>query len=297
MRFFIYLLLLLNLSPLFSQEKYTISGYIREQGSGEELIGATIYIEELNTGTSSNVYGFYSITLTKGNYSLIFSYIGYSSVNKSIILDKNQKIDVNLPPGKFELNEVVVSAVKKNKNIEKVEMSINRLPIKTIKNIPTLLGEVDIIKSIQLLPGIQTKGEGTSGFYVRGGSIDQNLILLDEANVYNVAHVGGLFSVFNGDAIKNVEIYKGGIPAEYGGRLSSLLDVRMKEGHSEKYSASGGIGILSSRLTVEGPLANNKCSFIVSGRRTYADLFVPFSKDTIVQESQLYFYDLNTKIN
>ena len=179
MRFILYLLLcILNLPPLFSQEKYTISGYIREQGSGEELIGATIFIEELNTGTSSNVYGFYSITITEGNYSLIFSYIGYSSVRQNIKLDEDQKIDASLPPGNFELNEIVVTAEKKDKNIEKVEMSRNRLPIKTIKNIPTLMGEVDIIKSIQLLPGIQTKGEGTSGFYVRGGSIDQNLILL-----------------------------------------------------------------------------------------------------------------------
>jgi hypothetical protein len=278
------------------QPRYTISGYIREAGSGEELIGATVISEELEKGAVTNLYGFYSISLPPGIYHLRYSYIGYESQDRVLSLEEDTRIDIELAEG-LTLEEVSILADGRDAHIRKAEMGVNKLPIKSIKRIPTLMGEVDIIKAIQLLPGVQAASEGATGFSVRGGNPDQNLILLDEATVYNASHLMGFFSVFNNDAIKDVKLYKGDIPAEYGGRLSSLLDIRMKEGNTKKFSASGGIGTISSRLTLEGPIVKDKTSFLLAGRRTYADLFLPFAKEQDVRDSELYFYDLNAKFN
>jgi hypothetical protein len=260
-------------------------------------VGATIFVRELKTGAVSDVYGNYSLTLNEGNYTLVYSYIGYMTIVKSIELNKDLKISLELDPQEHQLKEVEITSEKNDKNVVKPEMSTFRMDIKTIQRIPALMGEVDVIKAIQLLPGVQSVGEGSSGFSVRGGAPDQNLILLDEATVYNASHLMGFFSVFNNDAIKDVKLYKGDIPANYGGRLASVLDVRMNEGNSKKFEVNGGIGIIASRLTVEGPIVKDRSSFVVSGRRTYADIFLPLSSNKALQNNRLYFYDLNAKIN
>ncbi len=293
--------LLLSFSLIISlysiaQEKYTVSGRINDE-AGEELIGATIYVKELSTGTVTNVYGFYSITLKEGSYQFDYSYVGYETISKKIKLDQNQSINITLQEASKTIEEVIVTAERKNENVLKTEMSTVKLQAKEIKKIPALLGEVDVIKTLQLLPGIQSTGEGFSGFNVRGGSPDQNLILFDEATVYNASHLMGFFSVFNNDAIKDLKIYKGDIPAEYGGRLSSMLDIRMKEGNQKKFEATGGIGTISSRLTLEAPIIEDKWSVLVAGRRTYADLFLLLSSDEAIRSNKLYFYDLNLKTN
>ncbi len=280
-----------------SNLRYTVSGYIKDSGSGEALIGATVMVEELQKGSVTNIYGFYSISLFPGEYLMHFSYIGYESREIPVKLDRDLALNLELNPQVQELDEVTVMAKGSNAHVERAEMSVNKLPIKSIRRIPSLMGEVDVIKAIQLLPGVQATSEGASGFSVRGGNPDQNLILLDEANVYNASHLMGFFSVFNNDAVKDIRLYKGDIPAEYGGRLSSLLDVRMKEGNNKKFSGSGGIGTISSRLTLEGPIIKDKTSFIVSGRRTYADIFLPLAKDEVLRKSKLFFYDLNAKVN
>ncbi len=278
--------------------KKTISGYLKDYENGEKLIGATVYIKELKTGTSSNLYGFYSISLEPGTYHLVYSYIGYTSVKKTINLQENKTVNVELAPSAKEIEEVRIEARRKNENVVSTEMSVNKLETKRIKQIPALLGEVDVIKAIQLLPGVQTASEGSSGFNVRGGAMDQNLILLDEAPVYNASHLMGFFSIFNNDAVKNVELYKGYIPPRAGGRLSSLLDIRMKEGNKKEFKVTGGIGIpVSSRLTVEGPIIKDKTSFIASGRRSYADLLLPLASDTNLHDLKLFFYDFNAKVN
>lgn len=279
------------------EKRFSVSGYIRDGANGEELIGATVIVTELKTGTASNQYGYYSISLVPGKYTLIYSFLGYESVEQVITLSKNTSISVELKLEQTLLEEVVVTREKPNVNITRTEMSVTRLDIKTIQRMPALMGEVDVIKAIQLLPGVQSSSEGSSGFSVRGGAIDQNLILLDEATVYNASHLMGFFSVFNNDAIKEVKLYKGDIPAYSGGRLASLLDVRMKEGNSKDYALTGGVGTISSRLTIEGPILSEKTSFIASGRRTYADIFLPLASNPNVRDNQLYFYDLNTKIN
>ncbi len=276
---------------------FTIKGYVRDAATGEELIGAVIYIKEIKSGTVTNIYGFYSVTLPQGKYSMSISFLGYKQELKEIDLRKNQTLNINLTSFEHSIDEVKISAKRKDENVVSLEMSINKLQMKTIKTLPMLMGEVDVLKAIQLLPGVQNGGEGTTGFYVRGGGVDQNLILLDDAPVYNASHVGGVFSVFNGDVLKDVTLYKGGIPSEYGGRLSSVLDIRMKEGNMKRFSSSGGIGILSSRLNIEGPLIKDKCSFILSGRRSYVDLFFPFMKDTAMHGAKVFFHDFNTKIN
>jgi hypothetical protein len=292
---FIILCVLMSGSMLFAQEKFTISGTLRDKASGEELIGATVVVKEIpNTGKAANEYGFYSITLPKGNYTLRASYIGYNEIEKTIILDKNLKIDWDLENGKM-LQEVVVKATKEDENITKTSMGTEKLDINEIAKLPVLFGEKDVLKTIQLLPGIKSAGEGNSGFYVRGGGSDQNLILLDEAPVYNASHLLGFFSTFNSDAIKDATIIKGNSPAQYGGRLSSVLDVRMREGNDKEFETSGGIGIISSRLAIEGPIQKEKSSFMISGRRTYADLFLKATPD--FSDTQLYFYDLNAKAN
>ncbi len=277
--------------------RFTISGFITDADTGEELIGATVLIRELRTGVTSNVYGFYSISLPEGAYTLVFSYVGFEPKEKNLRLSASRTMNVELKAQQKLLDEIVVTSSRPEDNIARNEMSTVRLEARTIQRIPALMGEVDVIKAIQLLPGVQTASEGSSGFSVRGGSPDQNLILLDEATVYNASHLLGFFSVFNNDAVKDVTLHKGDIPPSSGGRLASVLDVRMKEGNSKKFSATGGVGTISSRLTLEGPIASENTSFMVSGRRTYADIFLPFARDENVRDNTLYFYDLNAKVN
>lgn len=285
-------------NPHVGNEKNPIiSGSIKDAKTGEQLLGATVFIKELKSGVASNMYGFYSLSIPPGNYTLLYSYIGYESYEKKIQLKENTTLNIELQPKNQELKEVVIKEKRNNENVKKNEMSVVRMDAKTIRKIPAFMGEVDVIKALQLLPGIQTTSEGSSGFSVRGGSPDQNLILLDEATVYNASHLLGFFSVFNNDAIKDVKIYKGDIPMNYGGRLSSVLDVRMNDGNQKKFSATGGIGTISSRLTIEGPLLKDKTSFIISGRRTYFDLFLPLSPDENIRKNVLYFYDFNAKIS
>ena len=280
-----------------AQENYTISGYITDAESGETLIGATALVKEIGNGAVSNEYGFYSISVPKGKYTLEFSYIGFGNVIKPFSLSANYKLDVEMSEMKNELAEVVVTAKEEDGNVREVSMSVNKLDITTIKSMPTLLGEVEIIRSLQLLPGVNSVGEGATGFNVRGGSIDQNLILLDEAPVYNSSHLFGFFSVFNPDAVKDVKLYKGGIPSRYGGRLSSILDVRMKEGNKKKLNINGGVGFIFSRLSVEAPIIKDKSSLIVAARRSYIDILAkPFLSESL-DGSQLNFYDLTLKTN
>jgi len=280
----------------FGQEKFTISGTLEDATNGESLIGASISVEELGTGTTTNVYGFYSLTIPEGNYTLSFSYLGYESIKKEIVLNQNLKIDLELNVTSTLLDEVVISAEQKDENLRSTQMGVNKIDVKEAKAIPVIFGEQDIIKTITLLPGIKSS-EGGGGFYIRGGSADQNLILLDEAPVYNASHLLGFFSVFNSDAIKDLSVYKGHIPAKYGGRASSVLDIKMKDGNSKHFNASGGIGLISSRLTLEAPIVKDKGSFILSGRRTYLDLFLKLSNNEDISNSILYFYDLNMKAN
>ena len=293
------LLLLAILISLSSsgQSRFTVSGTIKDALSGETLIGANVKLQEIRTsGTSSNTYGFYSLSAIQGEYQLQISYTGYKSQTLNILLDRNITVDINLSPAN-ELQEVVVSGRAANEQISNPQMGLEKLNMESIKNVPVLFGEKDILKTIQLLPGIKSAGEGNSGFYVRGGSSDQNLILLDEANVYNASHLLGFFSTFNSDAIKDVSVYKGGMPAQYGGRLASVLDIRMNEGNRNEFTAEGGIGLIASRLKLEAPIKEGKGSFMLSGRRTYADLFLKLSSDTTLKNSQLYFYDFNAKAN
>lgn len=278
-------------------KRFTISGHIKDKENGEELLGATIYIKDLQTGTVTNMYGFFSISLLPGTYTLSFSYIGYNSVEKKITLDKNLTYNILLTTSTETLKEVEIKVKVASDNITKTEMSVVRIDAKAIQKIPALMGEVDVLKAIQLLPGVQSTGEGSSGFSVRGGSRDQNLILLDESTVYNASHLMGFFSVFNNDAVKDVKLYKGDIPATHGGRLSSLLDIRQKDGNTNKFSGTGGIGTVSSRFALEGPIVKDKCSFIVAGRRSYADLFLRASNNEDLNKNILYFYDFNGKIN
>lgn len=283
---------------VYAQNKHTISGYVKDARTGEELIGAAVFVKELSsTGSFTNSYGFYSITLPEGKYNLTVQFIGYEPISIQLVLNQNLKRDCSLNEKTNELTEVVISADKKDENINKVQMGVDKMVMKEIQNIPVLMGEKDVLKTLQLMPGVKSAGEGNSGFYVRGGASDQNLILLDEATVYNASHLLGFFSVFNSDAIKDVTLYKGSQPSEYGGRLSSVLDIRMKDGNDKKFGVEGGVGIISSRLKIEGPIVKNKGSFSISGRRTYADLFLKLSRDTIINKSTLYFYDLNAKAN
>lgn len=280
------------------KKKYTVNGLVKDIKTGEELIGAVIKAGEQTTVVSSaNEYGFYSLTLPEGEYTLSISHIGYTEQSIWVRLDKDTKMDLFLEEAHTQLKELVVSSKPKNENIVSAGMGIMKLNMKDINMIPVLFGEKDILKTIQLLPGIKSAGEGNSGFYVRGGAADQNLILLDEAPVYNPSHLMGFFSVFNSDAIKDVTVYKGGMPAQYGGRLSSVEDIRMNNGNNQQYHVSGGIGLISSKLNVEGPLAKDNGSFLLTGRRTYADLFLKLSEDTTVNRNTLYFYDLNAKLN
>ena len=295
-----FLLLLISVGAYALPEnvkKHTISGKVTDKSDGESLVGATVFVKEMKTGTTTDQYGRFSLTLPEGAYNIVFSFIGYTPATLEITLDKDISLKMELATEQKELQEVVVRSDRNDQNVVKPQMSVFKMDIHTIQKIPALMGEVDVIKAIQLLPGVQSVSEGSSGYSVRGGAPDQNLILLDEATVYNASHLMGFFSVFNNDAVKDVKLYKGDIPANYGGRLASVLDVRMDEGNSKGYEVNGGIGIISSRITIEGPIKKERCSFIVSGRRTYADLFLPLSSNKALQNNHLYFYDLNAKIN
>jgi len=293
----IYLLLILS-SNIYAANKHTISGTITDATSGESLIGTSISVKEINgTGVTTNAYGYYSLTLADGKYNLVISYLGYKTQNIAIVFNENKMLNIKLEPNSQQLDEVEITAVRKNNNITSNEMGVERLQIKEISKIPVLFGEADIMKTLKLTPGIKSVGEGSGGMYVRGGNNSQNLILLDEATVYNADHLLGFFSTFNSDAIKDVQMFKGTAPAEYGGRISSVLDIKMNDGNNQKYHVGGGIGLISSRLNVEGPLVKGKSSFLVSARRTYADLFLKLSPDELINGNQLYFYDLNAKLN
>src|SRR6056297_4039889 len=278
---------------LHGQEKYTLSGTVSEASSNESLIGVTVAISELKTGTTTNEYGFYSITLPEGEYQVIVSYLGFQEVVETITLNQNVKQDFNLVEKTEQLQEVVVTDDVEKLDIKKPQMSVASLASNTIKKIPVVLGESDVIKSLVLLPGVTSAGEASSGFNVRGGAADQNLILLDEAIVFNSSHLFGFFSVFNPDAIKDVKLFKGGIPARYGGRVSSVLEIFQKEGNSKEFKVNGGIGAVASRLLIEGPIQKDRTAFLIGGRASYAHFFLPlFDVD-----NKAYFYDLNAKIN
>ena len=278
-------------------QTFTMSGKIKDAGNGEELIGATIFIRDLKIGTATNEYGYFSISIPKGKHEMEINYLGFQAQTINVNLVEDKSFNIELEEQSAVLQEVEITGERMDKNVRSNEMSNIKLKAKSIKKIPAFMGEVDLIKAIQLLPGVQSAAEGSSGFSVRGGSPDQNLILLDEATVYNASHLMGFFSVFNNDAIKDVKIYKGDIPASHGGRLSSLLDVRMRDGNSKKLSVTGGVGTISSRLTIEGPIIKEKTTFIVSGRRTYADLMLKFSSDEDQRNAILNFYDINAKVN
>lgn len=282
---------------LSAQNKQTLNGTVSDAKTGETLIGASIKLTGDNlASTMTNSYGFYSLNIPKGNYEISISFIGYNTVKKNIVVNKDQRLSFVLEEDN-QLNEVVISGVKRNENVSSPQMGLQKINVKEINSVPVLLGERDVLKTLQLLPGIKSAGEGNSGFYVRGGSTDQNLILLDEAPVYNASHLLGFFSTFNSDAIKDVSVYKGGMPAQYGGRLASVLDIKMNDGNRKEYTAEGGIGLISSRLKVEGPIVKDKGSFMISARRTYMDAFLKLSSDSAINNNTLYFYDLNAKAN
>ncbi len=282
-----------------AQKKFTLSGTIRDAATGETLIGASVIMQSASgrVGTATNAYGFYSLTGTEGAYNVIISYISYQPIVKTITLSQNTVLNIELKAGS-ELQEVVVRAGdRKNENVRSPQMGVEQIDMKLLDNIPVLFGEKDVLKTIQLLPGVKSGGEGNTGFFVRGGASDQNLILLDEATVYNSSHLLGFFSTFNADAIKNADLYKGGMPAQYGGRLSSVLDVKMDDGNNKNFAMQGGLGLIASRLKVEGPLIKDKSSFMISARRTYIDFLLKAAPDTAIRGNTLNFYDLNAKVN
>ncbi|NNF81174.1 MAG: TonB-dependent receptor [Flavobacteriaceae bacterium] len=276
-----------------AQNKFTLSGTITEASSNEQLIGVNIIVPSLKTGAVTNEYGFYSLTLEAGTYDFVISYLGFQTIRQSISLTSDRVLNLSLEESTEQLDEVVITEKVERIDIRKPQMSVNRLSISTVKQIPVVLGEADIVKSLLLLPGVTSAGEASSGFNVRGGAVDQNLILLDEATIFNSSHLFGLFSVFNPDAIKDVKLFKGSIPARYGGRVSSVLEIFQKEGNSRKFKVNGGIGAVASRLLVEGPIEKNKASFLLGGRASYAHLFLP----AFDINNKAYFYDLNTKLN
>ena len=299
MKYLSTLILFLLVSMSFAQE-YTISGTMKDSTNGEDLFGGSVIVKGLsNVGATANSYGFYSLTLEQGSYTLMYRSSGFETKEVAIKLTKNMSLDIelSLPKDLQELEGVEVTGVKGNDNITSSGMNVTKFSPKDIETIPVIFGEKDIMKTLQLTPGVKTAGEGNSGFFVRGGGADQNLVLLDEAVVYNASHLLGFFSVFNSDAVKDVALYKSGIPAEYGGRASSVMDVKMKDGNSKNFGVSGGLGLISSRLAIEGPIVKNKGSFILSGRRSYLDLFLKLSKDDNIKNTSLYFYDLNAKAN
>ncbi|NTW25143.1 MAG: TonB-dependent receptor, partial [Lentimicrobium sp.] len=296
-RYVVFLLAFASIASLnlFAQQKHSISGYVREQGSRELLPGVNIYLPELKAGTTTNNYGFYSITLPEGNYEIRYSFIGYQPVILEAALNQDIVQDIILIPS-ITLSEVEISAEKAERISESSRISMISLPVNQVKDLPALFGEKDVFKALQLMPGVQKGSEGNSGIYVRGGGPDQNLIILDDAPVYNASHLFGFFSIFNGDALKSVELTKGGFPARYGGRLSSVVEMTMKDGNKQKLSGEAGIGLISSRLVLEGPIKKDTASFLISARRTYIDVLIkPFMNDD--GKAGYYFYDLNAKMN
>jgi hypothetical protein len=279
-------------------QNFSISGTVKDGSNGETVIGATVFLKEINKVTSTNQYGFYSLSVPRGKYTLIISYLAHKTITQEIDLQKNTSVNISFSPAETNLEEIEVSTKGGNENVKTSQMSAVTLDMAEIKKIPAFMGEVDILKTIQLLPGVKNAGDGNTGFYVRGGGPDQNLILLDEAPIYNASHLMGFFSVFNGDAIKNVTLFKGGMPAQYGGRLSSVLDISMKDGNNQKFQVDGGIGLIASRLTIQGPLVKNKSSFLISARRTYIDVLAkPFLDASDFKGTSYFFYDLNAKFN
>lgn len=295
MKKYLLLFLLFSALPALAQDKFTLSGTVIDANSNETLIGVNVVVTELKTGVTTNEYGFYSITLPTGTYTLQVSYLGYKTIEQTLNLNQNVKNNFNLFGNETTLKEVIITSNKTKIDIKKPEMSVNKLSISAIKKMPVVLGEVDVLKSILLLPGVTNAGEGASGFNVRGGGADQNLILLDEATIFNSSHVFGFFSVFNPDAIKDLKLYKGGIPARFGGRASSVLDIYQKDGNSKDFHVNGGIGLISSRILAEGPLVKDKGSFLIGGRSSYAHLFLKLSEEQ--KDNAAYFYDLNTKLS
>jgi outer membrane receptor for ferrienterochelin and colicin len=292
------MLLFLCTIAAHAQEAFTISGTITDKSTGETLIGVTVRVAELpKKGAITNKYGQYSLTLPQGKYTLIFRSVAHQKSEKQINLQAPLSLNIKLEQASARSGEVVVSARRENDNITSAQTSVEKITVQDIQNVPVLLGERDVIKVIQLLPGVKAAGEGSAGFSVRGGNTDQNLILLDEAPVYNAAHLLGFFSTFNSEAIKDVTLYKGGMPSNYGGRVSSVLDIQMNEGNTKKFGVNGGIGLISSKLLIEGPIDGDNSSFLIAGRRSYADLFLKLSSDQTTRESSLYFYDLNAKVN
>ncbi len=300
---FKFLLLICCLITLFnkgiSQKRFTINGYVRDLSTGESLIGASVSIKSNTKGITTNQYGFYSITVNEGFYTIVTTFVGYKSEIINLDIHSDTALNISLISGQNLSEEVIVTSKKRDNNVKTAQMSKIVLPIEQIKSVPAFLGEVDLLKVVQLLPGVKNAGEGSAGIYVRGGGADQNLILLDDAVVYNTGHLFGFFSIFNSDAIKNVSLIKGGMPAQYGGRLSSVLDISMKDGNNKKFQVEGGIGLIASRVSIQGPIVKNKSSFIVSARRTYIDaLSKPFvSKTSQFSGSGYYFYDVNAKVN
>ena len=285
--------LLFIFSAVFAQEKFTLSGTIADSGSNETLIGASVYIKETQTATTTNEYGFFSISLPRGTYTVQISYVSFGIREETITLNSNVRKNFGLTSGSEELEEVVITGDKPRANIRTPQMSVNKLTVAEIKKMPAVLGEVDVLKSILQLPGVTNAGEGASGFNVRGGAADQNLVLLDEATLFNSSHLFGFFSVFNSDAIKDLKLYKGGIPARFGGRVASVLDIYQKEGNNKEYHMTGGIGLISSRLLAEGPIVKERGSFLVGGRASYAHLFLKLADN----DNSAYFYDLNAKLS
>lgn len=291
------LVLFISINFVSAQNKVTLNGNVTDSKTGETLIGASVKITgTVNAAAMTNSYGFFSINTPEGSYEISISFIGYKTNRQQIVIRKDTRINFSLEEDN-QLDEVVISAIKRNENVSSPQMGLQKIAVKEINNIPVLLGERDVLKTLQLLPGIKSAGEGNSGFYVRGGATDQNLILLDEAPVYNASHLLGFFSTFNSDAIKDVSVYKGGMPAQYGGRLASVLDIKMNDGNRKNYTAEGGIGLISSRLKAEGPIVKDKGSFMISARRTYMDAFLALSPDSAVNGNILFFYDLNAKAN
>ncbi|MDT0540013.1 MULTISPECIES: TonB-dependent receptor [Croceitalea] len=287
------IVLLLFSSSIYSQQRYTISGTISEAASNETMIGVTIAITELRTGTTTNEYGFYSLTLPQGEYELVVSYLGYGDIKQTLVLNADKKFNFKMIEEAEALDEIILTEDIERVDIRKPQMSVNALKVQTIKKIPVVLGEADVIKSLLLLPGVTSAGEASSGFNVRGGAADQNLILLDEAIIFNSSHLFGFFSVFNPDAIKDIKLFKGGIPARYGGRVSSVLEIFQREGNSKETKVTGGIGAVASRLLIEGPITKDKTAFLAGGRASYAHLFLPLFD----VNNKAYFYDVNTKIS
>ncbi|MBC7915215.1 MAG: TonB-dependent receptor, partial [Pyrinomonadaceae bacterium] len=289
-------LLLFTLPAVMAQKKITVSGYLKDAANGEILQGGTISVKDQTSKASTNNYGFYSLTLPAGDYTLSYNYVGYQTTEKTVTLSKDTVLNINLVSSSQIMQEVIISTKKGSDNVRK-PVTVTSMSISKIKQLPPMLGEADVIKSFQLMPGVSTVGEGASGFNVRGGGVDQNLVLLDEAPLYFTSHLFNLFSVTNPDAMRDASLYKSDMPARFGGRLSSVLDTRMKDGNNKKWSSTGGLGIIASRFTIEGPIQKDKSSLIISGRRSYTDLITKQSPKPEIRDNSVYFYDLSAKVN